>query len=304
MNIAAQKPAVVSDTQPAPDLKTLKIGALLNASSGTCNKEAEAELVGILEAAGLKAAHLWCGECSGYQTALDETRAMDLDLLIVLGGDGTIRSAAEGCDAERPILVPLPGGTMNVLPKALYGERPWAQALKATLDRPVLRPVAGAKVQQHRFFVAAMFGGVAGMGEAREALRTLAIGEAVEKGMAAMQGVMSSTLNYDFEGRTGQSEAIAVMCGASRLADGSASGFEAAAMKVENPFSVMRLALHSLFGGWRQDPDVVHAYLHRLKVRSDTAITAMLDGETFDLGLEAEVEHLPHAFTALVPADD
>ena len=40
------------------------------------------------------------------------------DLLVIYGGDGTCRAGA------------LPGGTMNLLPKALYGTTDWAVALE------------------------------------------------------------------------------------------------------------------------------------------------------------------------------
>ena len=51
-----------------------------------------------------------------------EAAGQKLEVLIVLGGDGTIRTAAEACSEEGPYLIPLPGGTMNMLPRALYGE--------------------------------------------------------------------------------------------------------------------------------------------------------------------------------------
>jgi diacylglycerol kinase family enzyme len=284
----------------APDLKTLRIGALINTSSGNCTSASEAELIAILREFGLTTVYLWCGIGANYPAALEHTRAIDVDLLIVLGGDGTIRAAAEGCKARRPILAPLPGGTMNVLPKAVYGERSWTAALRATLQRPALRYIGGAEVQGHRFFVSGIFGSMAGLCGVREAFRIYGICGALEKEIAVMRGV-ASTLRYDFEGRTGVSQTVAVICGPSRFADGVSTSFEAAAMKMMNPFSVMRLAIHTLFDGWRQDPDVVHAHVNHLTISSDGPIDAMLDGETFDLGHQANVNRVPHAFTALLP---
>src|SRR4051812_8412121 len=51
---------------------------------------------------------------------VQEAVAAKPDLLIVLAGDGTARLAAELCGPDGPLVAPLPGGTMNMLPKALY----------------------------------------------------------------------------------------------------------------------------------------------------------------------------------------
>src|ERR1700722_14013349 len=60
-----------------------------------------------------------------------EAVASDPDLLLVLAGDGTARLAAELCGPDGPPLAPLPGGTLNMLPHALYGMTPWRVALEA-----------------------------------------------------------------------------------------------------------------------------------------------------------------------------
>ena len=52
----------------------------------------------------------------GLKAALD-TRP---DLLVVLGGDGTASAAAALCGPLGPLLAPLPGGTMNMLPHAIF----------------------------------------------------------------------------------------------------------------------------------------------------------------------------------------
>src|SRR4029453_4568855 len=78
-----------------------------------------------------------------------------LDVLGVLGGDGTIRTAAEICGAERSYLIPLPGGTMNMLAKALYGDLSWEDALDKTLASPSPKALSGGRVADKQFFIAA-----------------------------------------------------------------------------------------------------------------------------------------------------
>ena len=60
-------------------------------------------------------------------------------MLVVLGGDGTIRTAAEACTGTDTYLLPLPGGTLNMLPRALYGDVSWHDALRTTLPAPVTK---------------------------------------------------------------------------------------------------------------------------------------------------------------------
>ena len=80
----------------------------------------------------------------------DETIAAAVDaapdLLIVLAGDGTACAAATRCGAEGPLVAPLAGGTMNMLPHALYGAKPWQEGLRDALTEGVVRPVSGGVV--------------------------------------------------------------------------------------------------------------------------------------------------------------
>lgn len=69
----------------------------------------------------------------------------DLDLIVVVGGDGTLREAAEGLarglgrwpqrgpGAGTPVLCPLPAGSGNSAYHELYGRRGWQEALDLVL---------------------------------------------------------------------------------------------------------------------------------------------------------------------------
>ncbi|MFD4528592.1 diacylglycerol/lipid kinase family protein [Streptomyces sp. NPDC058470] len=56
-------------------------------------------------------------------------------LIVVIGGDGTVREAIQGMAgaAGRAALAVVPGGTGNSGYKMLWGERPWTESLKAIL---------------------------------------------------------------------------------------------------------------------------------------------------------------------------
>lgn len=285
------------------DLRGLRIGALLNTSSGSCDLQAEEDMAAILGAAGLSPVRLWCGAGSEVDQAVVEAKAHELDLLIVLGGDGTIRAAAESCDEAGPLLMPLPGGTMNMLPKALYGDRNWREALKATLAEPTVQPVHGADANGHRFFIAAILGGPTQMAEAREAMRERDLAGAVEKGVAALRNALDNDLHFKFGNHTGVAESVAVLCPlTSRRLSDDEEVLEAAAFKVEGAGDALRLAWNATFRDWRADPTVERAKVRRADITSADPIPALLDGESFELGRDVHIELAPEAFLALRPA--
>lgn len=53
----------------------------------------------------------------------DALSRREIDLLIVWTGDGTINAAARGAAGWDGAILPLPGGTLNLLSKALHGDR-------------------------------------------------------------------------------------------------------------------------------------------------------------------------------------
>jgi len=123
----------------ALDISELKVGAIINTSSGGCDSGSEAEMLGILKRAGVTNCKTWCGQADQVERSFAEAATHKLRELVVLGGDGTIRTAAEACTGTGTYLLPLPGGTMNMLPRALYGHASWQDALKTTLADPLTR---------------------------------------------------------------------------------------------------------------------------------------------------------------------
>ncbi|MDP3660299.1 diacylglycerol kinase family protein [Phenylobacterium sp.] len=296
-------------TKPAAgerfDLKAARIGVLINTSSGSCDVGAESDLQALLAEAGLKAEQTWCGGGDEVDAALAEAGKHSLEVLIVLGGDGTIRAAAETCQSGGTRLIPLPGGTMNVLPKALYGARPWREALKDTLADCVVQAVHGGAVGDHRFYIAGIFGGPTKMADAREAVREGDLAGAMEKGVAAIRESFTSTgVEYAFANHSGTAEAVAVICPLiSRGLDDDEETLEAAAIKVESAPDALRLAINAAFRDWREDPTVVLAKTRSIEMSCDRSIPALLDGERFTLGHTASVSFVPDAFEALRPRE-
>lgn len=285
------------------DLRSCRIGAVLNTASGSCTVECASEMEALFEEHGLKLARTWCSDSNELPHAFKEVEEKNLDVLVVLGGDGTIRSAAELCSPEGPLLIPLPGGTMNVLPKALYGNRSWQEILRDVLKDPVVQTVSGGTAAGHRFFIAAICGAPALWTHAREALRAGNMAEAIEHGKVALKSMFADKVHYVFnEMHEGDAEALAVTCPlVSAALESDREVLEAAVIDVNDAGDVMALATAAAFGEWRDASQVAIVRTKRVSVSSSENIPIILDGETIDAGSEVTIEFLPDAFSVLVP---
>jgi diacylglycerol kinase family enzyme len=285
-------------------LSELKVGGIINISSGSCDLESEPKMLSILKGAGVVEPRTWCGESDKMERFFAEAAGQELDVFIVLGGDGTIRNAAEACTETRPYLIPLPGGTMNMLPRALYGELSWEEALKNTLSAPSAKILSGGRVVNEQFFVAAIVGTPALWIQARESVREGDIINLIEKGRAALQKTFGPKIRYLIsEEMKGEAEAVLLICPLiSEEMPGSEQALEAAVVEVENVAEVIRFATVAAFGKWRDDRKVHVTKTKRLAVRSSQEISATLDGESVSLGMRAEFDFVSQAVTVLVPA--
>jgi diacylglycerol kinase family enzyme len=284
-------------------LSELKVGAIINTSSGGCDLESEQKMLSILNRAGIVESKAWCGDAEEMERSFAEAAGQKLEVLIVLGGDGTIRTAAEACAEKGPYLIPLPGGTMNMLPRALYGDVSWEDALKNTLAAPSVKVLSGGRVADKQFFIAAIVGAPALWAEPRESIREGDIIDAIKKGSVAFQKMFERKVQYLISGEIrGEAEAVALICPliSEEMSD-SEQALEAAVIDVESAAEVIGLATAAAFGKWRHDRNILLTKTRRVGVQSSKEIPATLDGETVNLGRSAEIDFVSRALTVLVP---
>jgi diacylglycerol kinase family enzyme len=285
-------------------LLELKVGAIINTSSGSCDSESEQKIFSILTRAGIVEPKVWCGEAKEMERSFAGATGENLDVLIVLGGDGTIRTAAEACAEKGLYLIPLPGGTMNMLSRSLYGDVAWEEALKNTLAGPSLKVLSGGRIAGKQFLIAAVVGAPALLVEPRESMREGNIVDAIEKGSVAFRKMFETKIQYLISGEMkGEAEAVALICPliSEQMSD-SEQALEAAVVDVESAAQVVRLATTAAFGKWRDDRNILLTKTKRVDVQSSKDIPATLDGERVNLGTSAEIDFVPHALTVLVPA--
>jgi diacylglycerol kinase family enzyme len=285
-------------------LSELKVGAIINTSSGGCDSESEQKIFSVLTRAGIVEPKVWCGEAKEMERSFAEAAGQELEVLIVLGGDGTIRTAAEACAEKGSYLIPLPGGTMNMLPRALYGDVSWEESLKNTLAAPSLKVLSGGRIAGKQFLIAAIIGAPALLVEPRESMREGNIVDAIEKGSVAFRKMFETKIQYVISGEMkGEAEAVALICPliSEQMSD-SEQALEAAVIDVESATEVIGLVSTAAFGKWRDDSNILLTKTKRVDVQSSKDIPATLDGERVNLGRSAEIDFVSSALTVLVPA--
>ena len=256
------------------------IEAIINPAAGRSGPDALQHMQAIFDEVGITA-QITAPE----PRALDETLRTVLDrkpdLLVVLAGDGTARAAAQLCGERGPLVAPLPGGTMNMLPKALYGDDDWKTALRKTLAEGVERPVGGGVIGGHTFYVAAMLGASALFAPAREAARERHLIEAWRKARLAYRPLIS------------------------RVMDDEEPWLEAAVINPQTPAEALRLGARVLLspyvGDWRDDPAVVTSRCRKGVAWGRGRLPALLDGEPVHLDPRVEFHFNPRACRAIAP---
>jgi len=275
---------------------------VINTAGGSCTEKSADEARVILDKAGFAHADIISASGAEIESVLDRAAA-SADVLIVLGGDGTIRTAIEKYGPARGFLVLLPGGTMNMLSKALYGERTWQTVLNDTITAPDIHEVSGGRSGNHQFFVAALLGAPTLWADAREAVRAGDLVKATRRAVTAARRSLSEPLEYVFgDGARGSAEAVAVVCPLiSKVMNEDERMLEAAAVDTATAAEALRLGFHALFDDWRDDPSVSRAKVKSIHITGHGRVPAIFDGETVRMGRSVAIDFVPVAFRALVP---
>lgn len=304
MTDLSAEPGAPSENSPrtlTPHAPLRRVTILVNPQSGGVGPQAAAEAEAILSLYDFEAT----------VTTLEGARIPDQigaalearpDVLFVLAGDGTARAVAARAGARGPLVAPLPGGTMNMLPKALYGTGDWKLALRRALEEGAPQAVSGGMIEGEAFYCAAILGSPALWAPAREAMRSGKLKLAWMYGRRALKRAFTGRLRFSLDGGVKRrAEALVLISPTISRAMDEPVGLEAAAMTTADAAQAFRLAAHALFDDWRHDPNVTTRPARWIEVAARSKIPAVIDGEPMLLGREATVTFLPRAFMALAP---
>ncbi|GLK48756.1 diacylglycerol kinase [Brevundimonas intermedia] len=284
-----------------PHAPLKRVVMLVNPLSGSVGPRAAAEAEATLADYDLES-QVVVLDGGNFDQAIAEAFAASADVIFVLAGDGTARSVASKAKPNGPMIAPLPGGTMNMLPKALYGTADWKLALRRALEEGAPQVVSGGEVEGEYFYCAAILGSPALWAPAREAMRTGKVKLAWAYARRALKRAFTGRLRFSLDGGPRRrAEALVLISPMISKAMEEPNGLEAAAMDPSDASQAFRLAANALFSDWRHDPAVSTRAAKRIDVRARSRIPAVIDGEPVLLKSEATVRFIPKAFRALAP---
>jgi diacylglycerol kinase family enzyme len=268
----------------------MKSIALFNPKSGSVPADAREKLDAVLQEAGIKGADLIETDPEDCDGQLKTLADMAPDLFIVWGGDGTIRTALSIVGPITPNLLILPGGTMNLLPRAIHGEKAWDVVLRDVLKGPKLKSLSAGEVNGDRFYCAMLAGAPAHFAEARESIRRGDLVKAAAQTGTAMETLKTMHLDatygdgYSFgDTRLPTSSFVGAIIGSLTKAG---EGMEVASLANPTATGALNVVWTSFFTDWRNAPGVEVAPATSLDIGAD-------DGR--DIPLLADGEHMEPA---------
>lgn len=273
------KPAAEASSAPTDkrvNQRVRNVLILLNEKAGSVGPKAGAQLVEALNAAGVEQFVIVDATRMSRRSF---QRASQFDAIIVLGGDGTARAAAELAPRNGPPLILLPGGTLNILPKALYGERTWQEAITAVLDCGVERRLPVGRANGEAFYVAGLFGPTTLLALARESVRE---GKPL-KALQRLRHALNRSFTRSIRARSGngkmrKAEGIGVLC-PSFSGGIEADHLEWVRLDAKHILDLARVSLRALTSDWRNDSTIEIAKCETGDIYAPGIIPATLDGE-------------------------
>lgn len=306
-----------AETRPA-SCRLDRVALVVNEAAGTAAQTDGERLIARVEEA-LPETKVDVLSASGddLEAALDDAFAHTPDAVIVFGGDGTARAAARRALAAQTPIAPLPGGTMNVLAKLVFGHADLGQAIDDLRQCKLTQLDAGV-VGGEPFFLSAAFGFAGPLARWRESLRPpRRFGTVMSATGACMRGLGPSLRGGVKWRRAGakwrHAHTLAVALGSidrvltpeeEQLHTGER--LQAAALRLKSVWDIAKLGGDAVrLRDWRKlnQLTLVSARRIELDLRSKRAL-AVLDGEPIRLSHASEIEVMEGALPVLATRPD
>lgn len=221
------------------------------------------------------------------------------DHLVVWGGDGTICCALSHQTDDSSVILPLPGGTMNMLPKAVHKtEMDWQSILARAIENPVETKISRGKLRDKYFYVGALFGKLTLLTETRETARDEGVLTAVKKTLETHDVLdLSPELIVSSEnGEPKRASAFGVFL------DSQNPCFDVGAISPDNVFDLTGMALSALMDDWRRTRGVDRLQVQSLTLEHTTSapVSCTLDGERMDIMAPVDISFEKDANRVLI----
>lgn len=208
-----------------------------------------------------------------------ELERQQIDLLIVWTGDGTINAAAAGAATWDGAILPLPGGTLNLLSKALHGDRDAPDILADVLrGKGHRRPVPMIRSKDGDAFITIVAGPATRWAEVRETMRQEGVIEASRSAPDALDAMMNAP-GVRIVGQHRDWPAI--------ILTPTEQGIRADGIVAEGSADVLRHGLAWLGGDFRDGPTEELATGETIILEGEAPISLEYDGELGETGSPA-----------------
>ena len=245
---------------------------IINANSGSANAVGEEEIVGSLRDAGLDVAQVVRipEDDLPAKTAVEQA---GFDIVVILSGDGTISALCKALSGWDGAILPLPGGTMNLLCRKLHGDVALPELL-AGLSNSNLNAAPVPVIYAAGFEV--LTGLIAGpsteWGKVREGLREMDVATLVQQVPEAWAGTVEGQ-SVGIAGRDDRYPAIFVE-------PSTASELSVIAFKAEGVGDMLSHGIAWLRRDFREGPnDNLGAMPEVTIVDDDHEVGLLVDGE-------------------------
>ena len=197
-----------------------------------------------------------------------------IDLLLVWTGDGTINAAATRVAGWDGAVLPLPGGTLNLLAKALHDDRSAPEIVADALAGKGHRaPVPTVRSADGEAFITIVAGPATRWAEVRETMRQ----EGILEASRAAPDALEQMLNAPGVRVAGQAKTYPAI-----VLTPTATGVRADGILTEGSIDVRRHGLAWLGGDFRDGPSEEIAVAETITLESEAPISLEYDGELAD----------------------
>ncbi len=202
-----------------------------------------------------------------------------IDLLLVWTGDGTINAAATQAAGWDGAILVLPGGTLNLLSKALHGDRSAPEILTDALQVKMRRSaIPTIRSDTDTAFITVVAGPATRWAEVRETMRQDGIIEASRAAPEALDEMMNAPgVRVGADGKTYPAVILTP----------TPTGIRADGILTEGTGDVLRHGLAWLGGDFRDGPSEPIATGETLALESDETICLEFDGELGEMASPA-----------------
>jgi diacylglycerol kinase family enzyme len=249
---------------------------ITNPGSGSTTQAKCDALEAVFEERGLALAGRTAFPAEKIPTGAQLTRKK-VDTVVLFAGDGTINAVLCALGKWKGSFLILPGGTMNLLAKALHDTLDPAKIIHAAHEEENRVALPFVEAGPHRAFVGLILGPVTSWVRAREAVRQGKVGKLVQAARVAWS-------------RTFSRKGIRIS-GAPELTDRyqavfvtpAAEGLDVAAVDARDWGSIVQLGWDWLTGDWVAARAVTHTHAQEIRPLSKRKVYALFDGEPVTL---------------------